>query len=177
MQMANERILVTLEVLVKCVPKQPENKILHEPFYCLLFGKDAKCDRSPPIRLENYFGEHTLPQIMTRLQHGEKKEMGEYLVLAPLSCGSSPGPGAQSPPAGWKARLCEPGRTRHALPCCHIQESRPTAPPHKRQESSNLQGQNSRAKHKHYKANPSHHHKKGRDSCKSHSSVIDSGLD
>jgi hypothetical protein len=38
-------------------------------------------------------------------------------------------------------------------------------------------GAHSRAKHKHYKANPSHHNEKGRDSYKSHSSVINSGLE
>lgn len=43
----NEMILVSLEVLVKCFPKQQENKTLHETFCCWLFGKDAKYDHSP----------------------------------------------------------------------------------------------------------------------------------
>lgn len=56
----NEMILVALEVLVKCFPKQPENKILHETFCCLLFGKDAKCDHSPPIPVWRIISGHIL---------------------------------------------------------------------------------------------------------------------
>ena len=108
------------------------------------FGKDAKYDQSP-IPVWRIISGNILFLKPWHCRGPGRRRRWEYLVLGPRSCGSNPGPGAQSPPAGWKARPCGPGRTQHALPCCHTQESRPTAPPHKRRESSNLQGQNSRA--------------------------------
>lgn len=63
--------------------------------------------------------------------------------LVRLSCGSIRGPAEPSPPAERRGCPSWPGQTLHAPLFPHIRPSeslRPTAPPHRRRESSDLSG-------------------------------------